>query len=163
MNGNPTTATFSITSPSTMNTNDVISAELQNTGQINTQMSYSSTLSCLVASTASSCSVVSSNSRLLYLTLATGLTATTTYAISISNIILSRSFDQPGSIYFRTFDNSTSTLYNISSTVVIPPSNTLTNAVKTVALSINQLSGSYPSQLNQLQQFTLTISTTNYF
>jgi hypothetical protein len=35
--------------------------------------------------------------------------------------------------------------------------------VKTVALSINELSGNYPSKLNQLQQFTLTISTTNYF
>lgn len=163
MNGNPTTATFTITTPSNMNTNDVISAELENTGKTNTQMSYSSTLSCIVASTAGSCAVDSSNSRLLYITLGTGMTATTNYGISISSIILSRSFDQPGKIYFRTFEKSGGILYNITSMVVTPQTNTLTNAVKTVTLNINELSGNYPSKLNQLQQFTLTISSTNYF
>jgi hypothetical protein len=86
-----------------MNTNDVISTELENTGKSNTQMAFSSTLSCIIGGSASSCAVDSSNSKLLYLTLGSGIAASTNYGISISSIILNRCFDQPGNIYFRTF------------------------------------------------------------
>jgi hypothetical protein len=162
INGNPTTATFQITPPSVMNINDVISTELENTGNSNTQMYYSSAPTCTVSG-AGSCAIDSSNSKLLKTSLGSALTASTAYTISISSIILSRSFDQPGKIYFRTFELLGTTLCNISSGILTPSSNTQTNSIKSISLNINELSGAYPSQLNQLQQFTLTISTTNRF
>lgn len=79
----------------------------------------------------------SSNSKMIYTTLGSGLAASTNYVLSINSIILSRSFDQPGKIYFRTFENSSGTLYSISSLTLTPSVNTQTNSVKTVTLSIN--------------------------
>lgn len=163
MNGNPTNCTFSITSPSNMISGDAISITLQSTNNINTQMYYSSNPSCVVAGTTASCSIDSSSTYLLSVTLGTSLTASTASTLSIANVIFSRSFDQPGLIYFRTFEASEGKLYNISSYTLTTPINTQTNAIKTVSLSIDTNGGTVTSLLNQLQKFKLTVSATNQF
>lgn len=57
INGNPTNCTFSITSPSNMVAGDVISATIESASSVNTQMYFSTSPTCLVAGTASSCSL----------------------------------------------------------------------------------------------------------
>jgi len=125
-------------------------------------MAFSSTPACTIAGSGT-CSVDASNSRLIHTSVGSSLLASTNYILSVNSIILSRSFDTPGRIFFRTFEKSGTILYNVSSGILTPPSNTQTNVVRTVTLTINESNGAYPSQLNQMQRFRLTVTTTNNF
>lgn len=44
----------------------------------------------------------------------------------------------------------------------MPPLNANTNALVTASLSINDNGGTYPSQLNQIQTFSITFTSTNW-
>lgn len=124
-------------------------------------MYLSSSVSCQVGGVAASCTADSVNTRMLKITTAAVISANSAFIVSISNIILSRSFDQPGSIYFRLFEVSAGTNYNITSSTLVPAINTNTNAVISSSLTINDNGGTYPSQLNQVQTFDITLTTTN--
>jgi hypothetical protein len=56
---------------------------------------------------------------------------------------------------------SGSSNYNITSATLVPPINNNPNVVITTSLSINEQGGSYPSQLNQVQLFSITFTSTN--
>lgn len=122
-------------------------------------MYFSTNTTCVVNNIVSACSLNISNSKVLSITLASALSISTLYTFYIGNVIYSRSFDQPGKIYFTTYE--TSTAFNISYCTVTPSINTQTNSIKSVVLSIDDNQGTAPSQLNQVQKFTLTITPYN--
>ena len=120
-------------------------------------MYYSSSLSCTVNSVASTCSL--SSTRLLKITISTALANTSAHTFTINNIILSRSFGQPGNILFKTYEQENLIEYLMSSYTFVPSINTLTNAVTSLSLSIN----TNPSLLYQSQKFTLIVTSFNNF
>lgn len=127
------------------------------TNNINTQASYSSSINCAVNSVASTCSIASTN--LLKITIPSNLINTTSHIFTINSLILSRSYDQPGNILFKSYEKDSSIEYLMSSYTFTPPINTQTNAVTSLSLSI----ANNPSLLSQNQKFTLTILSTNKY
>jgi len=65
-------------------------------------MYLSSSLSCTVNNVGSNCSA--STNRLGKITFPSTLSNTSSHSISVSNLILSRSYEQPGLIYFKTYE-----------------------------------------------------------
>jgi hypothetical protein len=81
---------------------NLITAELQLTSNVNTQMYLASSLACQIGGVTVVCSADAVNTLMVKITTA-AISANTAVIVSISGIILSRSLDQPGSIFFRLF------------------------------------------------------------
>ena len=80
----------------------MISIELVQTNNSNTQLLYSSIVTCRVNNINVACSKDSSNSRLLYITVGSNITVNSNLSVSVTNITLTRSMDTPGSIRVST-------------------------------------------------------------
>lgn len=102
INGNTISYVFSIKTTSVLNPTDLISIELLVTNNLNTQLLYSSSVSCQVNSNTVSCSKDLSNSKLLYVTVGSAFAASTVLSVTVSSITLTRSMDPPGSITVNT-------------------------------------------------------------
>ena len=111
----------------------------------------SSAISCTINSVASNCSA--STTRLLRITLPAAMANTSSHVLAVSDVVLSRSYDQPGAFFFKTYERFNSTDYLISSFTFTPSINTAPNAITTAFLTID----TSPSLLNQVQRFTLRI------
>lgn len=136
---------------------DTITIELQNTGNANTQLLYSSTVSCTVNSVSASCSKDSTNTKLVTITTGQSIAKNTAASVVVSSIKLNRCLEQPGTIYFKTYQGGS---YLISSISFTPPANTLNNLITTASLAIVD-SGIASARLNVATSFTLSLSTTN--
>ncbi len=64
-------------------------------------MYYSISPSCSGSTTG--CAIDGTNSRLLSALISTAVTSATAFTMTITNVIMARSFETPGKIYFRTF------------------------------------------------------------
>jgi hypothetical protein len=103
INGKSTTYTVQLTSPTALASGSLITVELQQTNNVNTQMYLTNSVSCQVGGAAATCAADSVNTRMVKITTPAVINANSALIVSVSNIMLSRSFDQPGSIYFRLF------------------------------------------------------------
>lgn len=101
INGNPTSLAFSITNPSKLASGDALTVELENTNNVHKQMYYSTSPTCGGSTTG--CTVDGTNSRLLTALTSTAITSATAFTMTITNVIMARSFEVPGRIYFRTY------------------------------------------------------------
>lgn len=159
VNGQSTSYTLTMASPASLTSVDLITLELATTNNVNTQLAYSTTVTCSVNSISTNCSRDGSNSRLLLVTTGSAIAASTTATITINNLILARSLDQPGNILIKTYQSS-SGVFLISSFTLTPPANSLTNLITTASLSIID-SGTSSARLNVPTTFTLSLSPTN--
>ena len=64
-------------------------------------MYYSTSPTCGGSTTG--CTIDGTNSRRLNALTSTAVTAATAFTMTITNVIMARSFETPGKIYFRTF------------------------------------------------------------
>lgn len=126
-------------------------------------MYYNSSLVCTIAYTNSFGSTISiantctlETTMRLKITLALSLLNSIVYQLAIDLIILARTMSKPSDIYVKSYDAEQ---YLISSSTLTTPSNTNYNSVKVVTLSITTV----PSQLNQLQAFTIVATPYNPF
>lgn len=103
VNGQSTSYTLTLVSPAALTSSDLISLELATTNNANTQLAYSTTVTCSVNSVSTNCSRDLSNTRLLLITTGSAITASTTATVTINNLILARSLDQPGNILVKTY------------------------------------------------------------
>ena len=159
-NGNTQAYSFALTSPVALASTDSISVELSTTNNVNTQLLYSTTPSCVVNGTNAACSKNISNSKLLTMVAASTLAANTAATITVSSIVLTRSKDTPGSIVFKTYEVSGGISYLISTFTLTPPANTNTNLITAASLTILDNGISSP-RLNQPTRFTLSLTPSN--
>ena len=161
VNGNALNYTFSVTVPAALVAADTLTLTITDTGNTSTQMYLSTSPSCTVDSTAATCTANSSNSQQLVLTIGKAITASTAFTVSVNTITLARSMQTPSTISFLAAQESSGSYYAISSSTLTPSTNTAPNTVTSMSLSIDENGGAAPSQLNQVQQFTVSVTPTN--
>lgn len=93
------------------------------------------------------------------ITLNISILSSTVYQLSVDSLILARTMSSPSNIFLKTYESNAGTLYSITSDTLITSSNSNLNLIKSIGLSIT----TNPSQLNQLQSFSLNVVPTNNF
>lgn len=130
------------------------------TNEVNTQLLYSTTPTCKVNSVTVACTQDSSNSKLLYVTVGSNFTASTTLTVSVTSITLTRSIDPPGSIKVNSLEVSGTTNYLISTCTFTPNVNSQPNLINNAKLVIND-NGISSQRLNVATSFTVSFQPTN--
>lgn len=154
INGNTISYVFTVKSTSILNPTDLISIELLVTNNVNTQLLYSSSVTCKVNSVTVTCTKDLSNTKLLYVTVGALYSANSVLSVTVSSIVLTRSMDPPGSITVNTLEVSSGNSYMISTTTFSPAANTQANLINNAKLTINDL-GIASARLNIATSFTL--------
>ena len=103
LNGQTIIYNFTVTSPVDLTATDLISFEILTTNNINTQLAFTSSVSCAVGGTGTNCTKGVGNSNLLTVTTGTVFTANVAATVAVSSIVLTRAQDTPGNIIVNTF------------------------------------------------------------
>jgi hypothetical protein len=160
VNGKTVVYNFTVTTPVGLTASDQLSIELVATSNVNTQLLYSSAVSCTLAGAAAVCSKDAGNDKLLIVTTGAAVAASTPTSLGVTSVMLTRCQAQPGNILFKTYEMSNGTAYLISSYTLTPPANSAANLITTAALAIID-NGISSARLDQPTAFTLSLSPTN--
>lgn len=160
VNGKAIVYSFLIQTAVPLSLNDLLRVQLATT-TVDTQMILTSSNTCSQTyNGVTSVAICSpSGSYIFDLSLSIPVPKDGSFTISVDSIVLPRTLKQPGLITVWSYhvETPTNTKYSVSTLSFLPPNNNSPNVLKSITLSIN----TSPSQLNQQQQFTVTVTTTN--
>ena len=103
VNGDTIAYSFTVTSPVALTATDVITFELTTTGNANTQLAYTSSVTCTIGGVAATCSKDIANSNILSVTTGAAIAGGSTVTVAVTSVVLTRSQDTPGNVTIRTY------------------------------------------------------------
>ena len=151
---------FTVTSPVALTAADILTLELTTTGDSNTQLAFTSAVSCGLAGSNATCAIDGGNANLLSVTTGIAIAANTATAMDVTSFVLTRSQNTPGTIVFNTYEVVGGINYLISTSTLQPAANASPGLITAASLVIND-NGISSAQLDQATSFTVSISPTN--